>query len=71
MAKYRGLAPWALGLAVLAHACASVTGLARGKDDGGPTSREQPEAGTSLGAHLDRALMPQDLALRADHERPR
>jgi hypothetical protein len=43
MAKYRGLAPWALGVAVLAHACASATDLIDGNDDAHAATNAQPQ----------------------------
>ncbi|MET0412232.1 MAG: hypothetical protein ABW217_13100 [Polyangiaceae bacterium] len=43
MAKYRGLAPWALGAALLAHACASATGLIGGDEEPSATTSAEPQ----------------------------
>lgn len=56
MAKYRGLAPWALGLAVLAHACASATGLIVREDEVSSVSSNQPLRGAQPG--VDHASQP-------------
>jgi len=53
MAKYRGLAPWALGVAVVAHACAGATSLIVGDDD----------THSAVESFIDRTLTPDEPAV--------
>lgn len=59
MAKYRGLAPWALGVAVVAHACAGATSLLVSDD----------EAHSTVESFIDRTLTPDEPAVAVvEHE---
>jgi hypothetical protein len=61
MAKYRGLAPWALGVAVLAHAFASATGLTE-REGQARSPSAQPVEGSALDRSMDHepAKLPGD-----------
>ena len=66
MAKYRGLAPWALGVALLAHAFASATGLTE-REGRAPSSGVQPLEGS-----MSRTSVEHEPAqLHADSDAPR